>query len=99
MRDMQAGKFAPVYVLYGEEIYFIDAISDFIEKNALKENEKVFNQNACYARDTEIETIIQNARRFPMMADKQVIIVREAQTYKSLEEFEPYFEKPVPTTI
>lgn len=99
MQDLRAKRFAPVYLLYGEETYFIDEICDFIEKDVLQEQEKGFNQSVFYARDTDIPAVLQNARRFPMMADKQVLIVKEAQAYKSLEGFENYFEKPVQTTI
>ncbi|MDP1728402.1 MAG: DNA polymerase III subunit delta [Bacteroidota bacterium] len=99
MQDLKAKRFQPVYLLYGEESYFIDEISDYIELNALTESEKAFNQSVLYARDIEINNVLENARRFPMMANYQVIILKEAQGYKKLDDFEPYFEKPVPSTI
>ncbi len=99
IQELKAGIFHPIYLLYGEESYFIDEIVDYIEKNALTEGEKAFNQTVFYAKDIEIRDLLENARRFPMMANFQVIIVKEAQGYKKLDDFEPYFEKPVPSTI
>ncbi|MBC7384335.1 MAG: DNA polymerase III subunit delta [Bacteroidia bacterium] len=99
MQDLKARRFKPIYVLHGEESYFIDEISDFIETNVLTEAEKAFNQTVVYARDAEINSVLENARRFPMMASHQVIIIKEAQGYKKLDDFIPYFEKPVPSTI
>ncbi len=97
--NLKSKRFSPVYVLHGEEIYFIDAITEYIEQNVLNESEKGFNQSVFYAKDSEPKTVIENARRFPMMASHQVIIVKEAQGYKSLDDFEKYLEKPVPSTI
>ncbi|MDZ4666675.1 MAG: DNA polymerase III subunit delta [bacterium] len=99
IQDLKSKKLQPIYLLYGEETYFIDEISDYIESNALTEAEKAFNQTVFYAKDIEISAILENAKRYPMMANHQVIIVKEAQGYKKLDDFEPYFEKPVPTTI
>lgn len=89
----------PVYFLMGEESYFIDQISEYIEKNVLTEAEKGFNQHILYGKDTDIDTIITYARRFPMMANHQVIIVREAQNIKKIEELEPYINNPLNSTI
>lgn len=83
----------------GEESYFIDQISEYIEKNVLTEAEKGFNQHILYGKDTDIDTIITYARRFPMMANHQVIIVREAQNIKKIEELEPYINNPLNSTI
>lgn len=99
LSDLRNKKFAPVYVFCGDEFYFIDMLTDYIEKHALTDAEKGFNQTVCYARDTEIKTVTDSARRFPMMANHQVIIVKEAQAYRSLDDFEAYFDKPVPSTI
>lgn len=99
LTDLRQKKFSPIYVFCGEEFYFIDMLTEYIEKHALNEAEKGFNQTVCYARDTEIKSITESARRFPMMANHQVIIVKEAQSFRSLDEFESYFEKPVPSTI
>jgi DNA polymerase III subunit delta len=99
MMGLKAKKYAPVYYLYGDEHYFIDEVSNFIENNVLNEGERGFNQMVLYGKETDVRTIVSNARRFPMMAPYQVIIVKEAQTLKELDEFETYFEKPVPSTI
>lgn len=99
MTSLKARQFAPVYYLFGEEHYFIDEISNFLEANVLNEGEKGFNQMVLYGKETDVRTIVSNARRFPMMAPFQVIIVKEAQSLKELDEFEAYFEKPVPSTV
>jgi len=96
---LKARKFAPVYFLFGAEHYYIDELSHYAEQHILNEGEKGFNQVVLYGKDTDAATIINHAKRFPMMADYQVIIVKEAQNLKSLDEFEAYFEKPVPSTI
>jgi DNA polymerase-3 subunit delta len=83
----------------GEETYFIDKISDYIADNVLTEAEKGFNQTVLYGKDTEPHMIIANARRFPMMANYQVIIVREAQNIKKIEELETYAKNPLNSTI
>jgi DNA polymerase-3 subunit delta len=89
----------PIYFLMGEETYFIDKISDYIADNVLTEAEKGFNQTVLYGKDTEPHTIIANARRFPMMSNYQVIIVREAQNIKKIEDLEPYAKNPLNSTI
>ncbi len=85
LKDLKSGKYAPIYFLQGEEPFFIDQITDFIEKNALAEHEKSFNQTIMYGKDTNISGILNNAKRFPMMADRQVVIVKEAQNISDLE--------------
>jgi DNA polymerase-3 subunit delta len=89
----------PIYFLMGEETYFIDKISDYISDNVLTEAEKGFNQTILYGKDTEPHNIIANARRFPMMSNHQVIIVREAQNIKKIEDLEPYVKNPLNSTI
>ena len=89
----------PIYLLMGEESYFIDQISDYIAKHVLTEEEKGFNQHILYGKDTDVDTIITYARRFPMMANHQVIIVREAQNIKKIEDLEPYVNNPLRSTI
>lgn len=83
----------------GEESYYIDLISDYIADNVLTEAEKGFNQTILYGKDIEVHTIITNARRFPMMANQQVLIVREAQNIKEIEELETYIKNPLNSTI
>jgi DNA polymerase-3 subunit delta len=91
--------YTPVYFLYGEESYFIDVISDYIEKNVLSELEKEFNQTIIYGKDIDIPTLTSYARRFPMMANYQVIIVKEAQDLNKIEELESYILNPMESTL
>lgn len=99
MTDLRNGLYKPVYYLMGEEDYFIDLIADFIEENVLSETEKGFNQTVMYGADVDIATIINSAKRYPMMSDYQVIIVREAQNVKNMEELVYYIQKPLKSTI
>jgi DNA polymerase III subunit delta len=105
LKDITGGKLAPVYFLQGEEDYFIDKTTQAIEHNALSEAERSFNQVILYGKDTTIGTIVNNARRFPMMAERVVVIVREAQDLPDLNKEEPlrlleaYLQQPQPTTI
>jgi len=89
----------PVYFLCGEEPYYIDVISDYIEKNVLSEAEKGFDQLVFYGKDTEVVTVLEAARRFPMMAARQVIIVKEAQSCTNLESLVKYMNFPSPATL
>lgn len=90
----------PLYFLMGEEPYFIDLISDFIEKNVLLEDEKSFNQQILYGLDTKIEEIVASAKRYPMMAEKQVIIVKEAQHLsRQINNLQQYAENPMNSTV
>lgn len=98
--DIKSGTIAPVYFLMGEEPYFIDIISDYIEKNVLSEDQKGFDQVVLYGQDVDIPTIIDYAKRYPMLAQYQVIIVKEAQNLKKeIENLVPYVENVTPTTI
>lgn len=98
-KDILAKRLKPVYLLQGEEPYFIDSIADCIEKNALSEAEKSFNQTIIYGKDTNFESVVLAAKRFPMMANHQVIIVKEAQHIKDIDALEPYLESPLESTI
>lgn len=84
LTDLKRKIFKPVYFLSGEEAYYIDLISDYIEKNVLDENEQEFNQTILYGKDVDLNTIISAAKRFPMMSEYQVVIVKEAQNLKEL---------------
>ena len=98
--DIQNGNIKPIYFLMGEEPYYIDKISDYIEDNVLTEDEKGFNQVVLYGRDVSVEDIIGDAKRFPMMAERQVVIVKEAQDLsRTIEKLESYAENPQPTTV
>jgi DNA polymerase III subunit delta len=105
LRDLKSGKYAPIYFLQGEEPFFIDQISDYIEKNAIAEHEKGFNQVVLYGKDAPMTSILNNARRFPMMADRQVVIIKEAQNIPNLGKDEVdqllinYLQNPLPSTI
>lgn len=89
----------PVYFLCGDEPWYADQISDYIEENVLTAAEKSFNQTIFYGKDTDILTVIEAARRFPMMATHQVIIVKEAQSWKNLKLFVKYLDSPMKSTI
>jgi len=98
--DIKEGKIAPIYFLMGEESYYIDAISDYIESNVLAEEEKGFNQMVLYGKDVSVQDIVSNAKRYPMMAERQVIIVKEAQNLiKTIEQLVDYAKNPQPTTV
>ena len=98
--DIKKGDIKPIYFLMGEEPYYIDAISDFIENNILAEEEKGFNQMVLYGRDVAIDDIVSNAKRYPMMAERQVVIVKEAQDLsRTIENLASYASNPQPTTV
>jgi DNA polymerase-3 subunit delta len=97
--DIRKKIYYPVYLLHGEEPYYIDRITGLIEETVLTDPEKEFNQTVLYGRDTNVGLIIDVARRFPMMSNYQVVIVREAQDLDKLEDLLPYVEKPLKSTI
>ena len=101
--DLKARKFAPVYFFCGEEDFFIDALTDLVEKHALNDMEKAFNQTMVYGKDLTARQIIETAGRLPMMAERQVVIVKEAQALSMKEaeeeEYLRYLKKPVKSTV
>jgi DNA polymerase-3 subunit delta len=97
--DLKNRIFKPVYFLAGEEPYYIDLITEYIQEKILSESEKAFNQIILYGDDTNIAAIIDTARRFPMVASHQVLIIKEAQSLKNLEDLVIYLEKPLLSTI
>ncbi|MFO7869026.1 MAG: DNA polymerase III subunit delta [Bacteroidales bacterium] len=99
IQNIQKKIFHPVYLLSGEEPYYIDIISDYIEDYALSEEEKGFNQTVLYGKDSDAQSIVQMAKRYPMMANHQVIIIKEAQDLKNIEKLIYYTEKPLQSTI
>jgi DNA polymerase-3 subunit delta len=100
VNDIKSGNIKPIYFLMGEEPYYIDKLSDYIEENVLKEDEKGFNQTVMYGRDVTIEDIIGTAKRYPMMAERQVVIVKEAQDLsKTIDKLESYAENPMLSTV
>jgi len=105
LTELKARKFNPVYVLQGEEAYYIDLITNYIEENVLSEGERSFNQMILYGKESPVSVILNNARRFPMMAERQVVIVKEAQDIPDLGKDQgqkmllDYFQRPVPSTL
>lgn len=98
--DIKNRKLKPIYFLMGDEPYYIDLIADCIDKTVLTEDEKGFNQVVLYGRDTTVEDVVANAKRYPMMAEYQVVIVKEAQELsRNIDKLEAYAENPQPTTI
>lgn len=99
LADLKKKNYRPVYVFSGEEPYFIDVLTSYIEKNVLDDSEKEFNQTILYGRDTDVSTIISEAKRYPMMSDRQVLIIKEAQNIRNIEDLEPYVQNPLETTL
>ncbi|MCS6967872.1 MAG: DNA polymerase III subunit delta [Cytophagales bacterium] len=105
LQDLRAGKIAPFYFLHGEEPYYIDLISNFIENQLLRPEEKAFNLTVLYGRETSMQNILDAARRFPVMAQRQVVIVKEAQelsewnSEKARQMLTRYLERPMPSTL
>jgi DNA polymerase-3 subunit delta len=108
IKDLKNRKFKPLYLLHGEEPYFIDLISNYIEHKILSDAEKSFNQTILYGKDTDVMTAINAAKRYPMMSDYQIVMVKEAQEMKwgrddddkkSINPLLSYLETPLPSTI
>ncbi|MBC8045169.1 MAG: DNA polymerase III subunit delta [Fimbriimonadaceae bacterium] len=99
IKDIQAKKLAPVYLLHGAESYYIDKISEYIENTVVTEEERSFNHSVFYGKDSNVQDILDTCRRFPMFANKQVVTIREANHLKGLENFESYLNHLVPSTI
>ena len=99
LKELGAGKFRPVYLLMGEEPYYIDQVSDYIENNALPESERAFNQTVVYGKDISVVDVIHAAMQYPMMSARQVVIVKEAQNLDKLGELEKYVASPLETTV
>jgi DNA polymerase-3 subunit delta len=90
---------APVYLLHGEEPFYIDMVGDYFEHEFLNEMEKAFNQTVVYGKDTDIYNLLNAVRRYPMMAERQLVMVKEAQDLKQIDQLLPYFENPLPSTV
>jgi len=97
--NIKKGEIHPVYILTGDESFYIDLISDYFEKEFLSEEEKGFNQTVLYGKEAVPSQVVEAARRFPMMAEKQVIVLKEARHISSFAEFESYFKQPTPSTV
>ena len=99
VKDAQAGVFKPVYLLMGDEPYYVDMVCDAILEHCLDESERDFNQTVCYGADVDADTVITAARRYPMFADRQLVVIKEAQMMKTLEELAVYCQKPLESTV
>jgi DNA polymerase III subunit delta len=98
-KEIQTKRFAAIYVLFGDETYFIDRVSQLLEQSVVEESSKSFNQHIVYGKDVTSNDIISISRRYPMMSDFQLVLVKEAQDVKDFENLASYFEKPLPSTI
>jgi DNA polymerase-3 subunit delta len=97
--EIKQGKIRPIYFLMGDEPYYIDRIAEYIEEKVLTEEERGFNQMVLYGKEANVQEIIGHAKRYPMMAEKQVVVIKEAQDLsRSIEQFIPYAENPQPST-
>ena len=99
LKELRAKQYRPVYYLMGEEPYYIDLIADYITGNILTETEKEFNLTVVYGADVDIATVINAAKRYPMMSEHQVVVVKEAQNIRNMEELSYYLQKPLLSTI
>ena len=99
MDDLKARRYVPVYYLMGDESYYIDKISDYIAEHVLQPEERDFNQTVLFGSDVTASQVADYARRYPMMSEHQVVIVKEAQNIKNTEALEKYFKQPLPSTI
>jgi DNA polymerase-3 subunit delta len=108
IKDLKTRKYKPLYLLHGEEPYYIDLVSSYVEQKLLSDAEKGFNQTVLYGKDTDIMTVLNAAKRYPMMADYQVVLVKEAQEMKwgkddddkkAINPLLSYLENPLPSTV
>ncbi len=99
MSDLKARRYAPIYYLMGEESYYIDKICDFIAENVLQPEERDFNQTVMFGSDVTASQIVDAAKRYPMMSECQVVIVKEAQNLKNTEALDVYLQKPLKSTL
>ena len=99
VKDAKNGVFKPVYLLMGDEPYYVDMVCDAILEYCLDESERDFNQTVCYGADVNADAVITAARRYPMFAERQLVVVKEAQMMKSLEEMAIYCQNPLESTV
>ncbi|MDW7690604.1 DNA polymerase III subunit delta [Flammeovirgaceae bacterium SG7u.111] len=105
LKDMRGNNYAPLYFMHGDEPFYIDQLADYVEENALKESEKGFNLTVVYGKDVKLVQVVDSARRFPMMAQRQVVVVKEAQEIQDFGKKDAqahlvdYAKNPVPSTI
>lgn len=99
VKDARNGVFKPVYLLMGDEPYYVDMVCDAIIEYCLDESERDFNQTVCYGADVDADAVITTARRYPMFADRQLVVIKEAQMMKTLENLAIYCQKPLESTV
>lgn len=99
MDDVRKGIFSPVYLLMGKEPYYPDLVCNAIIDNALDESERDFNQTIFYGLDTDVDTVVTAARRYPMFAERQLVVVKEAQNLKKIDDLAVYCSKPLESTV
>lgn len=99
MKEMQEGKYRPVYLLHGEEPYFIDNVCKYVEEHALTEADKAFNYTVVYGKDVSLAQIIAQAQQFPMLGERQVVVVKEAQVIRNFDMIASYLDAMVSTTV
>jgi DNA polymerase-3 subunit delta len=92
--DIEHGVFQKIYFLHGEEPLFIDLIIDALVKHALEDHERDFNQTILYGKDSDALSIISEAKGYPMMAQRRLVVLKEAQDFRQIEDLTPYFEAP-----
>ena len=99
VKDARSGIFSPVYLLMGDEPYYVDMVCDAILEHCLDESERDFNQTVCYGADVTADAVITAARRYPMFSERQLVVVKEAQMMKNLEDLALYCQKPLESTV
>ena len=99
VQDARNGVFSPVYLLMGDEPYYVDMVCDAVLDHCLDESERDFNQTVCYGADVDADAVVTAARRYPMFAERQLVVVKEAQMMKSLEEIAVYCQNPLESTV
>ena len=99
VQDASSGIFSPVYLLMGDEPYYVDMVCDAVLEYCLDESEKDFHQTVCYGADVDADAVVTAARRYPMFAERQLVVVKEAQMMKSLEELAVYCQNPLEATV
>ena len=97
--EARQGVFKPVYLLMGDEPYYVDMVCEAILEHCLDESERDFNQTVCYGADVDADAVITAARRYPMFADRQLVVVKEAQMMKNMEDLAIYCQKPLESTV
>ena len=99
IKELSSGTFKPIYLLHGEESFYIDKITDFVENNILNDGEKAFNQAILYGKEIDFKTVVDEARQFPMMSNYRVVVIKEAQEMRTLKNLAAYAENPSPQSI